>query len=46
VEEEINGEVDLGPSLDSSTIHWTPPEDGIVFLELFGRIGSGLIVVL
>jgi hypothetical protein len=46
VEEEVNGEVDLGPPLDSSTIHWRPPEDGIVLLELFGRIGSGLVAVL
>jgi hypothetical protein len=36
VKEEVNGEVDLGPPLDSSTIHWKPPEDGIVLLELFG----------
>jgi site-specific DNA-cytosine methylase len=46
VKEEVNGEVDLRPPLDSSTIHWKPPEDGIVLLELFGRIGSGLIAVL
>jgi hypothetical protein len=46
VEEEVNGEVDLGPPLDSSTIHWRPPEDGIVLLELFGGIGSGLVTVL
>jgi hypothetical protein len=46
VEEEVNGKVDLGPPLDSSTIHWRPPEDGIVLLELFGRIGSGLVTVL
>jgi hypothetical protein len=46
VEEEVNGEVDLGPPLDSSTIHWRPPEDGIVLLELFGGIGSGLVAVL
>jgi hypothetical protein len=46
VEEDVNGEVDLGPPLDSSTIHWRPPEDGIVLLELFGGIGSGLVVVL
>jgi hypothetical protein len=26
VEEEVNGEVDLGPPLDSSTIHWRPLE--------------------
>jgi hypothetical protein len=32
VEDEVNGEVDLGPPLDSSTIHWKPPEDGIVLL--------------
>jgi site-specific DNA-cytosine methylase len=46
MEEEVNGEVDLGPPLDSSTIHWRPPEDGIVFLELFGGIGSSLVAVL
>jgi site-specific DNA-cytosine methylase len=46
MEEEVNGEVDLGPPLDSSTIHWRPPEDGIVLLELFGGIGSGLVAVL
>jgi hypothetical protein len=46
VEEEVNDEVDLGSPLDSSTIHWRPPEDGIVLLELFGGIGSGLVAVL
>jgi hypothetical protein len=46
VEEEVNGEVDLGPPLDSSTIHWRPPVDGIVLLELFGGISSGLVTVL
>jgi hypothetical protein len=46
VEEEVNREVDLGPPLDSSTIHWRPPEDGIVLLELFGVINSGLVAVL
>jgi hypothetical protein len=46
VEEKVNGEVDLGPPLDSSTIHWRPPVDGIVLLELFGGIGSGLVAVL
>jgi site-specific DNA-cytosine methylase len=46
VEEEVNGEVDLGPPLDNSTIHWKPPMDGIVLLELFGRIGSGLFAIL
>jgi site-specific DNA-cytosine methylase len=46
VEEEVNREVDLGSPLDSSTIHWRPPEDGIVLLELFGGIGSGLVAVL
>jgi hypothetical protein len=43
VEEVVNGEVDLGPPLDSSTIHWRPSEDGIVLLELFGGISSGLV---
>jgi hypothetical protein len=46
VEEEVNGEVDLGPPLDSSTIHWRPPKDGIVLLELFGGIGNGLVAIL
>jgi hypothetical protein len=46
VEEEVNGKVELGPPLDSSTIHWRPLEDGIVLLELFGGIGSGLVAVL
>jgi site-specific DNA-cytosine methylase len=46
VEEEVNGEVDLGFPLDNSTIYWRPPEDGIMLLELFGRIGSGLVTVL
>jgi hypothetical protein len=45
-EEETNGEVDHGPPLDNSTIHWKPPDDGIVLLELFGGIGSGLVAVL
>jgi hypothetical protein len=46
MEEEVNGEVDLEPPLDNSTIHWRPPEDGIVLLELFGEIGSGLVAIL
>jgi hypothetical protein len=46
VEEEGNGEVDIGPPLDNSTIHWKPLEDGIMLLELFGSIGNGLVVVL
>jgi hypothetical protein len=46
VEEEVNGGMDLRPPLDNSTIHWRPPEDGIVLLELFGGIGSGLVAVL
>jgi site-specific DNA-cytosine methylase len=45
-EEETNGEVDHGPTLDNSTIHWKPPDDRIVLLELFGGIGSGLAAVL
>jgi hypothetical protein len=40
VEEEDNGEVDIGPPLNNSTIHWKPPEDGIVLLELFGGIAG------
>jgi hypothetical protein len=46
VDKKVNGEVDLGSLLDSSTIHWRPPVDGIVLLELFGGIGSGLVMVL
>jgi hypothetical protein len=46
VEEEVNGKINLGLPLDNSTIHWRPPEDGIVLLELFGGIGSGLVAVL
>jgi hypothetical protein len=46
VEENVNGEVDLGPPLNSSTIHWRPPVDGIVLLELFEGIGNGLVAVL
>ena len=46
VKEEVNKEVDLEPLLDSSTIYWKPPEDGIVFLELFGGIGNGLVTIL
>jgi site-specific DNA-cytosine methylase len=38
--------VDIGPPLDNSTIHWKPPEEGIVLFELFGGIGSGLAAVL
>ena len=37
---------DHGPSLDNSTIHWKPPDDGIVLLELFGGIGTSLAAVL
>jgi hypothetical protein len=46
VEEEGVGAGDIGPPLDNSTIQWKPPEEGIVLLELFGGIGSGLAVVL
>jgi hypothetical protein len=37
---------DHGPPVDNSTIHWKPPDDGIVLLELFGGIGAGLAAVL
>jgi hypothetical protein len=40
------GQEDHGPPLDNSTIHWKPPNDGIVLLELFGGIGTGLAAVL
>jgi hypothetical protein len=45
-EEGSDGTEDHGPPLDNSTIHWKPPEDGIVLLELFGGIGTGLAAVL
>jgi site-specific DNA-cytosine methylase len=32
--------------VDNSTIHWKPPDDRIVLLELFGGIGIGLAAVL
>ena len=38
--------MDLRSLLDSSTIHRRPSEDGIAFLELFGRLNSGLVAVL
>jgi hypothetical protein len=41
-----DGQEDHGPPLDNSTIHWKPPDDGIVLLELFGSIGTGLATVL
>jgi hypothetical protein len=41
-----DGQEDHGPPLDNSTIHWKPPNDGIVLLELFGGIGIGLAAVL
>jgi hypothetical protein len=45
-EEGSDGTKDHGPLLDNSTIHWKPPDDGIVLLELFGGIGTGLAAVL
>jgi hypothetical protein len=46
-EEEGSDETeDHGLPLDNSTIHWKPPDDGIVLLELFGGIGIGLAAVL
>jgi hypothetical protein len=47
-QEEVgsDGQEDHGPPLDNSTIHWKPPDDGIVLLELFGGIGTGLAAVL
>jgi site-specific DNA-cytosine methylase len=41
-----DGQEDHNPPLDNSTIHWKPPDDGIVLLELFGGIGTGLAAVL
>jgi hypothetical protein len=45
-EERSDGTEDHGPPLDNSTIHWKPPDDGIVLLELFGGIGTGLAAIL
>jgi hypothetical protein len=45
-EEGSDGTKDHGPPLDNSTIHWKPPDDGIVLLELFGGIGTSLAAVL
>jgi hypothetical protein len=45
-EEGSDGTEDHGLPLDNSTIHWKPPDDGIVLLELFGGIGTGLAAVL
>jgi hypothetical protein len=41
-----DGQEDHDPPLDNSTIHWKLPDDGIVLLELFRGIGTGLAVVL
>jgi hypothetical protein len=45
-EEGSDGTEDHGPPLDNSTIHWKPPDDGIVLLELFEGIGTGFAAVL
>jgi hypothetical protein len=45
-EEGSDGTEDHGPPLDNSTIHWKPPDDGIVLLGLFGGIGTSLAAVL
>jgi hypothetical protein len=45
-EEGSDSTEDHGPPLDNSTIHWKPPDDGIVLLELFGGIGTGLAAIL
>jgi hypothetical protein len=45
-EEGSDGTEDHGPPLDNSTNHWKPPDDGIMLLELFGGIGTGLAAVL
>jgi hypothetical protein len=44
--EGSDGTEDHGPPLDNSTIHWKPPDDGIVLLELFGGIGTSLVAIL
>jgi hypothetical protein len=41
-----DGQEDHSSPLDNSTIHWKPPDDGIVLLELFGGIGTGLAAVM
>jgi hypothetical protein len=41
-----DGLEDHGLPLDNSTIHWKPPDDEIVLLELFGGIGTSLAAVL
>jgi hypothetical protein len=41
-----NGQEDHSSPLNNSTIHWKPPDDGIVLLELFRGIGTGLAAVL
>jgi hypothetical protein len=45
-DEGSDGTEDHGPPLDNSTIHWKPPDDGIVLLELFGGIGTSSVAVL
>ena len=45
-EEKTNEELDNGPPLDNSIIHWKLPDDRIVLFELFGGIGNGLATVL
>jgi hypothetical protein len=45
-EEGSDSTEDHGPPLDNSTIHWKPPDDGVVLLELLGGIGTGLAAVL
>jgi hypothetical protein len=45
-EEGSDSTEDHGPPLDNSTIHWKPPDVGIVLLELFGSISTGLAAVL
>jgi site-specific DNA-cytosine methylase len=49
-QEEDEGTIDQGkdqePPLNTSTIHWQPPSEGIVLLELFGGIATGLAAVL
>jgi hypothetical protein len=45
-EEGSDDTKDHGLPLDNSTIHWKPPDDEIVLLELFGSIGIGLATVM
>jgi hypothetical protein len=42
---QVDAHMNAG-NLENSTIHWKLPDNGIVLLELFGGIGTGLAAVL